>query len=162
MTIGNRKAAVTILSAFGFASILIYVLWFHNAAPSAVALEPDDETLVALGQTLYQRECAACHGTALEGQENWQTRLSNGRLPAPPHDASGHTWHHPDGQLFALTKFGPAALAGGDYESDMPAYEEVLSDREIVAVLSFIKSRWPMEIRKRHDQINARYQSQAN
>lgn len=162
MTIGNRKTVVAILSAFGLASILVYVLWVQNAAPSAVALEPDDEALVALGETLYRRECAACHGLALEGQENWQTRLSNGRLPAPPHDASGHTWHHPDGQLFALTKFGPAALAGADYESDMPAYEDVLSDQEIVAVLSFIKSRWPLETRERHDQINARYQTPSN
>ena len=75
-------------------------------------------------------------------------------MPAPPHDETGHTWHHPDQQLFALTKYGPAALAGGGYESDMPAYESVLSDEEIWAVLSYLKSRWPAEVQSRHDQIN--------
>jgi len=36
----------------------------------------------------------------------------------------------------------------------MPAYADVLSDEEIVAVLSYIKSRWPKQIRKRHDRMN--------
>ena len=29
------------------------------------------------------------------------------------------------------------------YESDMPAFEGILSDDEIVAVLAYIKSTWP-------------------
>jgi mono/diheme cytochrome c family protein len=36
----------------------------------------------------------------------------------------------------------------------MPAFEDVLDDADIVAVLSFIKSTWPEEIRKRHDRMN--------
>ena len=111
---------------------------------------------MAQGAAVYARECAACHGERLEGQENWRQRRADGRLPAPPHDASGHTWHHPDQQLFALTKFGPAALVGEGYESDMPGYEEILSDEEIVAVLSYIKSTWPPDVRETHDEINRR------
>ena len=42
------------------------------------------------------------------------------------------------------------------YESNMPAYEGVLSDEEIRAVLSYIKSRWPADVRERHDAINER------
>lgn len=130
--------------------------WFFlgQADTAGVRLRPDDATLVASGKTLYDEHCAACHGANLEGQPDWRQRLENGRLPAPPHDETGHTWHHPDGQLFALTKHGPAALVGGSYESDMPGYEGLLSDAQIIAVLSFIKSRWPADIRDRHDAMN--------
>lgn len=126
----------------------------ESERPPAIRLRPGDSALVAAGKTVYATHCASCHGPALEGQPNWRVRTADGRLPAPPHDPSGHTWHHPDGQLFALTKYGPARLIGDGYESDMPGYEGILSDREIVAVLSFIKSTWPPEIRERHDMIN--------
>ena len=119
-------------------------------------LDADDPEKVALGARLYAEHCAACHGAELEGQPNWRQRRLDGRLPAPPHDETGHTWHHPAAQLFALTKQGPAAIAGGGYQSDMPAYEGKLSDAEIWAVLSYLKSRWPAEIQARHDRISER------
>lgn len=68
---------------------------------------------VDTGRRLYAAHCAACHGANLEGQANWRTRLANGRLPAPPHDASGHTWHHSDQVLLDITKKGPAAYPAG-------------------------------------------------
>jgi len=120
---------------------------------AAAGMDPRDAGKVALGAGLYVEHCASCHGAELEGQPDWRQRGPDGRLPAPPHDGGGHTWHHPPEQLFAITKFGPAALIGGDYRSDMPAYQGILSDAEIWAVLSYIKSRWPEEIRARHDTI---------
>jgi mono/diheme cytochrome c family protein len=63
-------------------------------------------------------------------------------MPAPPHDESGHTWHHPDDMLFDITKHGIARYAPPGYQSDMPAFGGVLSDDEIRAVLAFIKSHW--------------------
>lgn len=121
----------------------------------AAGLDPGDREKVALGARLYAEHCAACHGADLEGQPDWRQRRPDGRLPAPPHDETGHTWHHPAQQLFALTRQGPAALVGGGYQSDMPAYQGTLSDAEIWAVLSYIKSRWPAEIQARHDAIPA-------
>ncbi|WP_274626825.1 c-type cytochrome [Arvimicrobium flavum] len=97
----------------------------------------------ALGRQLYAENCASCHGANLEGQPDWKRPGPNGRLPAPPHDASGHTWHHSDDQLFAITKFGTAAIVGNGYESDMPGFGDRLSDGEIRAVLDFIKAAWP-------------------
>lgn len=97
---------------------------------------------VARGRQLYGAHCASCHGLKLEGQPDWQTPKANGRLPAPPHDASGHTWHHADDELFTITRNGLAAVVPG-YQSDMPAFAGVLSDDEIRAVLAFIKSTWP-------------------
>ena len=71
---------------------------------------------------------------------------------APPHDETGHTWHHSDEDLFFITKYGGAGKAGG--ASAMPGYEQILSDKEIISVLSFIKSTWPVQIRLQQDQIN--------
>ncbi len=102
-----------------------------------------DQARIALGGSLYAAHCARCHGTNLEGQPDWQTRLPSGRLPAPPHDASGHTWHHPDHVLIGITRDGLKPYAGEDYESDMPAFAKVLSDAEIAAIIDFIKSTWP-------------------
>jgi mono/diheme cytochrome c family protein len=111
---------------------------------------------LASGQQVYATSCAACHGVDLEGQANWQIRGSDGLLPAPPHDASGHTWHHPDQQLLQIIKHGTAALVGGDYKSAMIGFADRLSDDEIAAVLDYIKSRWPEEIRRRQAAITAR------
>lgn len=109
---------------------------------------------LALGRTLYADNCASCHGANLEGQPNWQTPNAEGKLPAPPHDATGHTWHHGDEQLFAITKFGTAALVGNGYESDMIGFGDTLGDDGIRAVLDYIKSTWP--------EREAAYQRQAS
>lgn len=104
--------------------------------------EPVTADDIALGQQVYAANCASCHGAKLEGQPDWKRRLENGRMPAPPHDESGHTWHHADRQIFTITKLGLGAVVPG-YESDMPAFEGTLSDAEIAAVLAYIKSTWP-------------------
>jgi mono/diheme cytochrome c family protein len=108
------------------------------------SIDPQDKALVATGNRIYGAHCGACHGANLEGQPNWRERLPNGRLPAPPHDASGHTWHHPDALLFGIVKEGlvPGKYAPPQYESDMPAFGRILSDKEIQSVLAYIKSTW--------------------
>lgn len=94
------------------------------------------------GKPLYDEHCASCHGLALEGQPDWMNRDDRGRLPAPPHDASGHTWHHSDRQLLTITRDGIAAIAPG-YETDMPAFGDRLSDAEIMLIFDYIRSHWP-------------------
>jgi mono/diheme cytochrome c family protein len=105
---------------------------------------PADANQVALGAKVYAQHCAACHGAKLEGQPNWRSPLPTGRMPAPPHDESGHTWHHTDEMLFGITKEGlvPGKYAPPGHQSDMPAFGKVLSDDEIWAVLAYIKSHW--------------------
>jgi mono/diheme cytochrome c family protein len=119
--------------------------------------DASDATRVALGERVYAQQCAACHGAKLEGQPEWRRRLPSGRLPAPPHDESGHSWHHPDRVLFAITKNGPVPpYAPQDYASDMPAFSGRLADDEIWAVLAFIKSRWTSpEVREARAQMSA-------
>lgn len=127
------------------------------AQDDRVVLLDRDANAVALGATVYQENCASCHGVNLEGQPDWRSPGEDGRLPAPPHDASGHTWHHDGETLFQLTKYGVGALINDpDYASNMPIYDGVLSDDEIIAVLSYIKSTWPDDIRARHDEMENR------
>jgi mono/diheme cytochrome c family protein len=116
---------------------------------------------LALGRELYAAHCASCHGADLEGQPDWRSALPSGRMPAPPHDTSGHTWHHGDEILFRLTKDGVAAVVGGEYQSDMPAFGETLGDDEIRAILAFIKSTWP-ERERRHQAEMSRLEAEAS
>ncbi len=118
-------------------------------------LTPDNLAIVDQGEVIYQQQCAACHGAELRGQPNWRQRDTNGFLPAPPHDETGHTWHHADDLLFEITKYGAARVIDDpSYQSAMPAYENILSDQQIIAVLSFIKSRWPEQERQWQDEVN--------
>ncbi len=134
--------------------------WKSGKAEAEISLRPGDAALVSLGGKVYAENCASCHGDKLQGQPDWQTPLASGRYRAPPHNVQGHTWHHTDELLFRLTKFGPAAVIGNGHESDMAGYKDLLSDREILAVLSFIKSTWPHEVRRNHDLLNEEVRKQ--
>src|SRR5262245_53325266 len=117
--------------------------------------DPRNAEQVAVGQAVYAQHCATCHGANLEGQPNWQKRLPEGNFPAPPHDASGHTWHHPDQYLFETTKYGWQRFAPPGYQSTMQGFQDTLSDAEIWAVLAYIKSHWPPAIRAQQERLNA-------
>jgi mono/diheme cytochrome c family protein len=151
-----QRAVILVFLAIGLiAAGFLGWRYFGNAA-DAVWADPNDTALVARGATVYEEQCAACHGARLEGQPNWRKRLPNGRLPAPPHDRTGHTWHHADQQLFDITKNGSVAYGPPGYKTDMRAFKDALSDRDIWAVLAYIKSEWPDSIRNRQSGIDAR------
>lgn len=107
---------------------------------------------LSVGQDLYKEHCATCHGVNLEGQANWRVPNDDGTLPAPPHDATGHTWHHDSQLLFEYTRLGGSvALAERGITgvaSAMPAFGEILSDDEIWNILAFIQSKWPEAVQK--------------
>lgn len=137
----------------------LWGFWPVSAPAAATGLFPyTDSVAVARGERLSREHCAACHGADLGGEPDWRAPDSEGFLPAPPHDQSGHTWHHPDEQLFMITKYGTEAMAGGDYNSRMAGFGTVLSDNDILAVLAFIKSTWPPVVIARHNRVNAAQQ----
>ncbi|PZU14357.1 MAG: cytochrome C, partial [Citromicrobium sp.] len=113
-----------LIAAVGLAAAIL-ILWRGSAATEAAV---QDQAVIALGQRLYAENCASCHGADLEGQPDWQTPLENGRYPAPPHDETGHTWHHADPLLERIIRDGTAAVVGDGYESDMPGFGDVMSD----------------------------------
>ena len=115
------------------------------------------------GQQVYADFCADCHGANLEGETaDWRTLKPDGTLPAPPHDGSGHTWHHGDMLLFHYTKEGGQAISGPGFKSGMPAFKGVLSDDQIWAVLNFIKSSWNEEQRYRQNIMTQRERQAQN
>lgn len=151
------RRAILIISGLAAVGIAVWAWQAASGDPArGQSLRWQDPEVIAVGEEIYMRERAACHGADLEGQPDWQARMENGRLPAPPHDETGHTWHHPDDVLIAITTHGTAALVGGDYQSDMLGFGDRLSDAEIVAVLSYIKSTWSEEVIAIHNEINAR------
>jgi mono/diheme cytochrome c family protein len=109
---------------------------------------------VALGERVYQANCAACHGANLEGEPDWKVQNDDGSFRAPPHTADGHTWHHSDASLIDAIEKGGSRFDGLNIggTSNMPAYADILSPEEIQAVLVFLKSQWPDEIRAQQEQ----------
>lgn len=146
----GRIVALLLLLAIAAAGLLL-----RGSGGGETLIDGGDARLVAKGQAIYTQHCAACHGRSLEGQPDWRQRRADGRLPAPPHDASGHTWHHPDQMLIGMVSegFQTGRYAPPGYSSDMPAYANVLSEEEIVAVLAFIKSTWPERERAHQQRI---------
>lgn len=149
------RRAITIAIVVALAAIVFVVAWVVADRGIGTA---DRTDRLAEGLEIYRQNCAACHGEALEGQPDWRRRGPNGRMPAPPHDETGHTWHHGDEQLFRITRDGVAAVVGGNYESDMPGFGEILTDDEILSVLDYIKSTWPDRERAYQAQVSAQDQ----
>jgi len=86
------------------AAVAVGLFLVFGGKPSGL-LQPDAARLVARGEAVYRMHCASCHGRNLEGQPEWQSRDKEGFLPAPPHDESGHTWHHPEIDRIRLNFF---------------------------------------------------------
>ncbi len=128
---------------------------------TALADEGDinsDKAVISAGAELYADNCAVCHGADLEGAEDWQGYNEDGTLKPPPHDASGHTWHHSDTLLFDYVKLGGTAamakVALEEFNSGMPPFGDTLTDEEIWNILAFIKSSWPEDIQQTQREIS--------
>ena len=130
-------------------SLVVLSLLLPGAALGGHEMENRD---LQNGQKLYAQHCASCHGARLEGQPNWRRAGKDGLYPAPPHDATGHTWHHDNRLLFDYTKLGGDALfaargiAGA--RSGMSGFADVLTDEGIWDILAYIRSTWPDRIKK--------------
>ncbi len=126
-------------------------LFFVLAAlPISVAANPN-------GTAHYAEHCASCHGPNLEGEKNWRVQNADGTLPAPPHDDSGHTWHHPDVMLRAYIRLGGQEtlkqMGVTGVASAMPGFGDILDNEEIEAILDFIKSSWSPRSREHQKKI---------
>jgi len=155
-----KPGMVVAIAALVVLGIAIFA-WLQKPRPAAPSLaDAGDAAEVAAGRKIYAADCASCHGEKLQGQPNWQERNGDGKLPAPPHDATGHTWHHPDQQLFDIVKRGVAAIVP-NYPTDMIGFGGKLSDRDIWNVLAYIKSTWPPDIQAKQAKITRAAAQQA-
>jgi cytochrome c553 len=111
------------------------------AVPPLPAL---DAVAAKRGETLYQQFCATCHGTNLQGAPDWKKPLPDGSLPPPPHDDSGHTWHHPDFLLLQIMAEGGKPL----YDGVMPGFAHQLAPEDMRTILEYLKSHWSRKSRE--------------
>lgn len=147
---GWRKVNVSRNSRFALAGLGAVALTL-SGYPAQANHELDDRNLDSGGE-LYAEHCASCHGVDLQGQPDWRVGNADGTMPAPPHDETGHTWHHDNKLLYSYTRLGgQAALEERGvtgFKSAMPAFGEVLSDKEIWDVLAYIRSTWPKRVQQ--------------
>ena len=130
-----------------FAGLLVW--WLVEGLGSSQSGNPPGEAPGALNQrniersrALYLANCSQCHGTEGEGQPNWRQRNPDGTFLAPPHDSTGHTWHHGDSLLFRIIQDGGKVYEDPGFKSMMPAFGDMLSSEEIRAVITYLKSLW--------------------
>ena len=116
--------------------------------------DPDNPSQVTLGRFVYASHCAGCHGANLGGERDLQTARAN-HLRPPPLNASGHTWHHPDDQLFMIMKSGSYDAASEKHQIHESAFGAVLTAEQIWGVLAYVKSSWPERIRD-HQKMHTR------
>lgn len=99
--------------------------------------------LVERGKALYRENCQSCHG----GETGGQLR----DIP-PPHNANGHTWHHPDQQIIDIILNG---FSFSVERQKMPAFKDALSKEDARAILAYIKTWWTDEQRKWQAEVTA-------
>ena len=97
------------------------------------------------GSDLYAAYCQLCHG---------DSNGAGGRGGAPIHNDRGHTWHHPDAQLRGWVLNGKLGFGS----AGMPALGDKLTEPEVDAILTFIRSWWTTEQQDSQADISKRYQ----
>ncbi len=148
LSLGTGILAVLLLSGCSSAPLTSTQAQNVQVVGESAPLPHLDPVLVRQGQTIYLQQCASCHGEKGEGQPNWKVKRPDGTYPAPPHTAEGHTWHHGDGTLFKYIQRGGAGMNIPNFTSNMPAFGETLTDEEIIAVITYLKSLWPEKQRR--------------
>lgn len=137
-------------------SILILLLIVSACASLSESFNPIDENGIILpappdsavykqGKQIYEATCASCHGINGEGQfpDAPLKRDETGRYGAPPHNDSGHTWHHDDDLILQIINEGGMGEPTQFYP--MPTFAETLSTDDKIAVVSYIKTMWSEE-----------------
>lgn len=109
--------------------------------------DADDAALVSRGKQVYAAQCASCHGRFLQGQPLWRLVDADQLRRAPAQDGTGPGWRHSDEELFVAVRDGHFPSEVQDSRSRMPAFGRQIAEDEILAVLAFIKARWPIALR---------------
>lgn len=99
------------------------------------------QSQVDLGHTVFQKNCAECHGNKAQSILNWKQTLPDGSYPPPPLNGTAHAWHHPLSALSRVVNAGGIRLGG-----KMPAFKDKLTEEEKQAVIAYFQNFWNDEV----------------
>jgi mono/diheme cytochrome c family protein len=142
----NQRNVLIGFAGLCLLALVVFVIRTASRPTTVLTDRPDpaNAELVAQGKRIYATRCASCHGSDLRGEPGWPQRRPNGVMPASPLDASGNTWQRDDQWLFTTIKEGGQATAAPGESSAMPAFG-ALTDSDIWAIISYLKSTWPKQ-----------------
>ncbi len=142
------KTVTTVVLSLAFSSMLAACDGGNTLSEPSAEKKPTLQQMrwysseqVALGEKIYQANCASCHGTDASGDPNWREPDASGKFPPPPLNGSGHAWHHPKNMLRMTIRRGGIPLGGS-----MPPFGDKLSSEEVDAVIAWFQSHWNDEI----------------
>ena len=139
---GNKRVHRSVFAAF-------IGIWGAAAAHAAESTLPSpDAERAKVGRAVYRQHCASCHGAQAEGAPNWQQPDPKGDMPAPPHNAKGHTWKHSDATLYRIVMQGWRDPFNKTEQLTMPGFSGVLSPKEARAVVAYFRILWTPEQRR--------------
>jgi mono/diheme cytochrome c family protein len=104
------------------------------AVPTSAVPTAEGSLLLSLGQTVYDAHCASCHGTQGEGK--------------PPHypPLAGNQSIQMESAVNAIRMVlnggYPPGTAGNPMPYGMPPFAGTLSDNEVAAVVTYIRTSW--------------------
>lgn len=127
--LGGKRHGKAVGISLALSTILIVACGRVSATGSATST-PDPQVQ---GREVYLRVCAECHGERGQGFAD--------HPGAPALDDTGHTWHHPDQQIYDWIVNGKLGVVG----DGMPALGDRLSDVEVEAVIAYLHSLWTEE-----------------
>ncbi len=112
--------------------VLSVYTFFTEATPGLALTNPylPDEQSLAIGQQLFDANCAACHGNAGRGNGP-----QAGGLSVRPADfGSGHLDIHTDGDIFYWIQNGLPRI-----DSPMPAFKDELTEDETWHLVNYVR-----------------------
>ena len=121
---------------------MLSVVYQKRTVQLVVASEQYSASQIMAGKSIYQANCAFCHGDNLEGKMAWNNVYERGGRPPTPLNGLGEIPNLSDSDLFDIVKYGGQPFSPLGYKNDMPGFEMQLDDARIWEVLSYIKSRW--------------------
>lgn len=128
------------------AAWLVLIALFLTACAGSPEPQISQETLEK-GARLYMTNCQSCHGDA----------RGEGRvLFVPSHGPDGHTWRHSDRNLADIIMNGSDAVHEmmrqminvPEDRPRMPAWRDILSQEDVRAIITHIKTFWTEEQRR--------------
>ena len=122
------------LSREDLRAMAIYLQTLPARARSSGPVEPASAQALALGERIYKDHCAGCHGAMGEGVPLAYPPLAGNRAVRMDNTANLV-------QVVLRGGFLPAT-AGNPRPFGMPPYQMLLSDAEVAAVISYIRSAW--------------------